>query len=227
VSIEYGGGVAVFNLKAALADGFRKSSYVGTVRLGQAVVGMAVSPDGRRLYATSEVAARLTAAGSVGTVSVISIAQAASDPTRAVLSNVSAHCGPVRVVVSADGRTVWVTARESDQLLAFSAARLVSDPAHALLAAVRVGEAPVGLALIDGDRKLVVADSNRFGAAGAQTGLTVISATAALAHRPAILGTIRAGAFPRELDLEPNGRTLLVGNFGSGQLEAVAVDQLP
>ena len=41
------------------------------------------------------------------------------------------------------------------------------DPAHALLAAVRVGEAPVGLAIIHGGRDVVVADSNRFPAAGA------------------------------------------------------------
>jgi len=57
VSIEYGGGVAVYDLRAALADHFRQSGYLGLVRLGQAVVGMAVSPDGRWLYATSEGAA--------------------------------------------------------------------------------------------------------------------------------------------------------------------------
>lgn len=41
---------------------------------------------------------------------------------------------------------VWVTARASDDVLCFAAARLVTDPSHALVAAVRVGEAPVGLA---------------------------------------------------------------------------------
>lgn len=137
-----------------------------------------------------------------------------------------AGCGPVRVVASADGKTVWVTARESDELLAFSAARLRTDPAHALRAAVRVGEAPVGLALVDHDTRVVVADSNRFGRRGDHSELTVNTA-AALAGRPAIAGSLPAGAFPREEAVARSGRTLLVGNFQSGQLEAVDTTRLP
>lgn len=162
-----------------------------------------------------------------GTLSVINVATAETDPARAVTATVAAHCSPVRVVVSRDGGTVWVTARESDQLLAFSATKLRSDPAHALLAAVRVGEAPVGLALIHHGRDAVVADSNRFRAAGAAAQLTVVNTASALAHRSALVGTIRSGLFPRELALEPDGNTLLVGNFGSHQLEAVDVGALP
>jgi DNA-binding beta-propeller fold protein YncE len=100
---------------------------------------LALSPDGRWLYSTSEIETNLAR----GTLSVINVAAAEHDPARAVMATVAAHCLPVRVVVSRDGGTVWVTARESDQLLAFSSAKLRTDPAHALLAAVRVGEAPV------------------------------------------------------------------------------------
>ena len=164
-----------------------------------------VSPDGRWLYATSELAAGAPLADFDGTLSVISLSEAERQPARAVIANVAADCSPVRVVASPDGRIVWVTARESDQLLAFSAAKLRSDTAHALLAAVRVGEAPVGLALVAGGREVVVADSNRFAAPGAHSGLTVVDAAAALAHRPAVLGTIVAGSFPREMSLEPSG----------------------
>jgi len=80
---------------------------------------------------------------------------------------------------------------------------------------------------IAGGREVVVADSNRFAAPGAHSGLTVVDAAAALAHRPAVLGTIVAGSFPREMSLEPSGRTLLVSNFRSDQLEAVAVAGSP
>ncbi len=125
------------------------------------------------------------------------------------------------MIVSGDGRTVWVTARASDELLAYSAAKLTSDPAHALLATVGVGEAPVGLALAHGGSWVVVADSNRFQASGANSSLTVVDASAALAHRPAIVGTIPAGSFPREMSLEGNNSTLLIANWASGQLEAV------
>lgn len=232
VSLEDGSQVAVYDLRAALADHLRGAGYVGSVAVGHAPVGMALSPDGRLLYVISEIAAGGQQPGggyrgTHGTLSVISVASAARDPGEAVLASVSAHCSPVRVAVSADGRTVWVTARGDNQLLAFSAARLRSDPAHALLAAVRVGEAPVGLALVGGGRAIVVGDSNRFNAPGGRATLTVVDAAAALAHRPAVIGTIAAGSFPREMSPEPDGRTLLVANYGSQQLEAVNVSALP
>jgi 6-phosphogluconolactonase (cycloisomerase 2 family) len=167
VSVEYGDDVAVYDLRAALADDFSRSSYVGAVPLGQAVVGMAVAPDGRWLYVTSELEAGARSLAQPGTLSVIDIATAEKQPAHSVVATVHAGCQPVRVAVSPAGRTVWVTARASDALLAFSASRLRSSPAHALLAAVRVGEAPVGLAVVNGGRSVVVADSNRFGAPGA------------------------------------------------------------
>jgi DNA-binding beta-propeller fold protein YncE len=122
---------------------------------------------------------------------------------------------------------VWVTARGSDALLGFSAALLRTDPAHALVARVRVGEAPVGLALVDHGTRIVVADSNRFGAAGATSSLAVVNVAAALAGEPALAGLLPAGGFPREMAPEPDGRTLLVTNYASGQIEIVNVAGLP
>ena len=144
-----------------------------------------------------------------------------------MIATVDAGCSPVRVITSADGSVVWVTARGSDRLLGFSAARLRTDPARSLIASVEVGEAPVGLALVDGGSRIVIADSNRFAASGAASSLGVVSVAAALAGRSALLGYLPAGGFPREMALEPDGRTLLVGNFNSGQLEAVDVADLP
>jgi DNA-binding beta-propeller fold protein YncE len=51
----------------------------------------------------------------------------------------------------------------------------------------------------------------------------VVDSSAALAHRPAIIGTINAQQFPRDVALEPAGTVLLVSNFGSGTLEAVHI----
>ena len=231
VSLEDSGSIAVYDLRQALADGFRAADLVGMIPLGIAPVGLAVSPDGRWLYATSEVAAGRppgsSPLGGRGTLTVIGLARAETDPAGSVVSTVEAGCSPVRVVTSAGGGVVWVTARGSDRLLGFSAARLRTDPAHALVASVAVGEAPVGLMLVDDGTRIVVADSNRFGAAGAASGLAVVSVPAALAGRPALIGYLRAGGFPREMALEPDGRTLLVGNFTSEQLEAVDVAVLP
>jgi hypothetical protein len=231
VSLEDDASIAVYNLGQALAGGFRAADLVGMIPAGLAPAGLAVSPDGRWLYATSEAAARESPGpspqGAPGTLTVINLERAETDPGGSVVSTVDAGCSPVRVITSADGSIVWVTARGSDRLLGFSAARLRTDPAHALVASVAVGEAPVGLALVDGGTRIVVADSNRFAAPGAASSLAVVSVPAALAGRPALLGYVRASGFPREMALEPGGRTLLVSNFSSEQLEAVDVADLP
>ena len=130
------------------------------------------------------------------------------------------------MITSADGSEVWVTARASDDLLCFSAARLASDPARALVAVVRVGEAPVGLAAVRGGSLIVVADSNRFDARGAIADLDVVNAAAALSGRRAVVGHIPSGLFPREMALLPNG-TLLVSDYASSQVEAVDVATIP
>jgi len=218
--------VAVFNLHRALTQGFGPADFVSMIPVGNAPVGMAISPDGRWLYVTSEVMAG-EPAGNVGTLTVVSVARAEANPSASVVATVAAGCNPVRVITSADGREVWVTARASDDLLCFSAAALRTDPGRALVAIVRVGEAPVGLMLVRNGSLVVVADSNRFGARGASSDLSVVDAAAALAGKPAVVGLISAGLFPREMALEPGGQHLLVTNFASGQLEAVSVPSIP
>jgi DNA-binding beta-propeller fold protein YncE len=159
-------------------------------------------------------------------VSVIDVQRAETNPASAVVATAAAGCGTVRVAASPDGQVVWVTARESDDLLAFSASALRTDPRHALLARVRVGEAPVGLTLLDRGRYVAVVDSDRFNLPGATASLTIVDADAALAGKPALLGTVSTGLFPREIASEQNQMTLLVSNFMSGQLEAVHVPAL-
>jgi len=219
--------VSVYDLQTALAQRFATSGYIGAVRLGKAVVGTALSPNGRWLYATSERAAGAPAANFQGTLTVISVGAAEHNPAHAVVATADAGCSPVRVLVSADGRIVWVTARASNELLAFSAAKLRSDPALALLATVRVGEAPVGLAFAAGGRDIVVADSNRVLGPLSRSDLTLVNTAQALLGRRSVIGTIAAGAFPREMSLEANGKVLLISNYDSDQLEAVQITAIP
>jgi DNA-binding beta-propeller fold protein YncE len=121
---------------------------------------------------------------------------------------------------------VWVTARASNALLAFSAARLRSDPAAALIAKVQVGQAPIGMAAVRGGSRILVANSDINAAKGAAASVGVIDTAAALNRRPALLGLIRTGALPREFAVEPDGRTALVTNSASHQLEAVNLSRL-
>lgn len=230
VSLEYADAIAVFDLRAAAGMHHADSGFRGLIPLGRGVVGTAISPDGHWLYATSEIAAGHSpqVGQDSGTLSVIDLARAESDPAHAVVATVAAGCRPVRVAVTSQGTVVWVTARGSNTLLGFSAAALRGqDPDHALVADVPVGEEPVGLALVANGRRIIVADSDRFHAPGAHAELSLVDPAAALAGRPALLGSITAGDFPREMSLEPNGRILLVTNYSSRQLEATDLSNLP
>jgi DNA-binding beta-propeller fold protein YncE len=129
----------------------------------------------------------------------------------------------VRVVASRS--TVYVTARGSDDLIEFSAASLVSNPGSAMEGQVRVGESPVGLALVDHNKRIVVADSNRFSIGGATSNLAVISTSDNGSLR--LLGFVGAGGFPRDMTVSPSGKSLIVSNFDSGDIEELDVSTLP
>jgi len=252
--------IAVFRLHQALTSGFGSGDLAGQIPTGLAPVGLAGSPDGKWLYATSELAPAVSPAQpepapagsparagpsaspptpapapasgaaapaySGGSVQVMSMARAETSPATSVMAAVLAGCNPVRVAVSASGQVLWVTARGSDAVVALSAARLRSDPRRALLGWLRVGEAPVGLALTSNGSRLIVADSNRFLTPGRSASLAVIDTAAALAGRPALLGYLPAGRFPRDISVASGGQ-VLVANFMSGQLETVQDADLP
>ena len=231
VSQEYGsdlgvtsGNIDVFKLHKPAANGSVSGTAIGYLNLGFAVVGTALSPNGKRLYALSE---RISLNTTQGSISVVNVQTLKTDPSAALVSNATAGCGPVRTIVSSNGKTVWVTARESNHLLAFDAAKLVSDPNEALLASVQVGTSPVGLTFARNESRILTADSNRFGYANATTGLSVVDVQAALAGNPAVLGRIPTGLFPREFAVSPDGDIILVADFTSKQIQAVDVATLP
>jgi serine/threonine protein kinase len=227
ITLETSNDVGVFNLQEALAHGFGSADYVGNVPLHKPTFGIAASPDGNWLYVTSiRVTSDVNNPGQ-GTLSMLSLAGAETKPRTAVVSSADAGCSPVRVITSADGKVLWVAARQSNSVLAFSAAKLRSDPAGSLLAKVAVGVNPVGMALVDGGSRLVVADSNINLVKGATPNLAVLSTKNALAGRPALLGLLKSGVLPRQVLLLPGGRTLLVTVTTSHQVRAFSVADLP
>lgn len=94
-----------------------------------------------------------------------------------------------------------------------------SDP---LLASVQVRTSPVSLIFINHGRHIITADSNRFLYANATSGLTVVDAEAALKSKQGF-PRIPTGLFPREFALSPNGKTLLVSDYGSDVVQAVNI----
>jgi DNA-binding beta-propeller fold protein YncE len=152
---------------------------------------------------------------------------AETKPSSSIVSIATAGCSPVRVVTSADGSDVWVTSRESDALLGFSADSLRTNPRHALIARVNLGASPIGLIMIENGSRMLIANSNLHSQPGASSSLAVVSTPAALAGGHGLLGIIATGLVPREFGITPDGKTLLASNEQSHQLQAIDVGSLP
>ena len=83
------------------------------------------------------------------------------------------------------------------------------------------------MALVESDAVIVITNSNRFAEPQTPQTLTLLDTKQALAGRTAILGTINVGAFPRELTLGLDGRSLFLTNYNSNTLNIIDVMKLP
>ena len=208
---------------------------------GQAIAGVTISPDGSRLYVTSEIAgAGGTAAGAGnpvlsettcvqqagskatanGLLTVIDVAKAeAGAGSAAILATVNAGCSPVRAVETADLSTLWVAARGDNRVLAFSTGMLEANAGNALLGyADTGGTSPVGLRLFDKDKLLAVANSNRFGTGTANATILSVAAPAAAS----VVQTVATGTFPREITVGSDDSTLYLTNYSSQSFQVIA-----
>jgi DNA-binding beta-propeller fold protein YncE len=219
------------------------SAIVGRLPSGRAPIAIAFSRDGRYVYTTSQDAPpwakwpiecraegrpQEPANHALGAVIVYDYRRATTRPdSSAVVATVPAGCNPVRLVLNASGEQVFVSSRAGNSLIMFDAARLVTDPANARLWSVPVGTAPVGIAITADGRRAIVTSSNRFaGTEADRQSLTVID-VARFAHGDkAILGTIPAGAFPRELRWHPDARTLILTNFASRTVQFIDMERV-
>jgi serine/threonine-protein kinase len=226
VTLQESAAMAVFNLQTALTHGFGSAAAVGKVSLSQQPVGLTFSPDTKLMYVTSMMKAKNQAEGE-GTVSVLDTALAETDPAKAVKTTADAGCDPVRAIT--DGTTVWVTSRESNALLGFSASRLLSNPQHALEAQVDVGSAPIGETFAGHGRRtrILIADSNQSGPSGVAPTVAVVDPAQALRRKPALLGYVSTGQLPRQFTIQPGGKTALVTNDLAGQVQAIDLTTLP
>ncbi len=97
------------------------------------------------------------------------------------------------MAISPTGERVFVTARNSNALLAFDTTALRTDVAHARVGQVPVGTAPVGVAVANNGKLVFVTNSNRFSSnRTARQTLTVIDAANVGAGQAAILGSVPA-----------------------------------
>lgn len=235
ISEEGAQSITVIDLEKARRDGYNRGAIVGRIPTGLAPIALTFSSDEKWLYATSEGGSpawnwpsacnnnRLPA----GAVVVIDVARARTDPPQSVVSQVPAGCDAVRDAISPNGDRLYVTSRADNRVLTFDTEKLRTDPDHSLLRATTVGPAPVPIAVIDGGRKILAGNSNRFARGNGPETLTVLDAAKIESGRDAVLGTIPTGAFPREMDISADGNTLFLTNAGWHSLQIIDLQRLP
>ena len=208
--------VTVANLAAARARPFNGDVIVGHVPQGGDPTGIALSPDGRWLYVTDEIAPAGVAftgrcieeSGSgvrypEGALVVIDVDRATHGSASAIAATAPAGCNPVRVALSPNGKVAWVAARGDNALLSFDTSRGI-----VLISKTAVGAAPVGVAVRPDGSQVWVANSNRFAKASAAS-LSKIDPT-----RKTVVNTLASGPFPRDVRFLADGKTLVVAVFG-------------
>lgn len=213
------------------------------ISVGDVVPSLTLSHDGRRVYVATELVPSIhppsiagasnplltkadciqkkgTPARGNGFITVIDaeLATEASPTREPIVARVAAGCSPVRLAESADGSSLFVTARGDNAVLQYNAAILPTDPEHSFQRAIPSGgAAPVGLRLFDHDRLIAVANSNRF--SDAPGNLAILTAT----NTPALLERLPAGLFPRNISNSTSDGELLLTNYTSRTLSLISV----
>lgn len=242
--------VSVIDFNEALTSGQSVSSVIGDIPVDHGPVGLAFSRNGRYLYVTNETALPTqpfydatacvipdggggcpgpTHEGPGGTLIVVDVDTARTDPGSSVVADISAGCSPTRVILTNDDNVAWVSARDENNLRAFSTDAIFADPAHALLSTTPVGSAPDGARPFSHNRFIAVANTNRFDTCiGAGGTVTILDFAKALngAGVAATVGSFDAGVFPRQWALSPDGELLYLTEFGSDTLAIFPVSSI-
>jgi len=232
--------VTVLDFAAARKSGFTKVPVLGRVPVDNAPTVLVMARDGEHVFLPVERVLRalhppITCASegnpggppvnASGAILVIGVAAALAAPQNAVLSRTYAGCFPVRMALSLNGRTAWVTNRLGDAVRTMDVEKILDGNKAAQIGIASTGPTPIGVAPVDDDRLVLVSNSDRWAHDRAPETLSLFAVSPARS-RLTTLGTIRVGSFPRDIAVAPDGRTVFVSNFGSNSLTLLDVKKL-
>jgi DNA-binding beta-propeller fold protein YncE len=237
--------ISIIDLQKVEAGRFGAEAVAGGFATEQWPSGIVVAPDGRHLLYTANSTAtagpslKCRPYGSVDlsepavapphAIFVADIEMALSKPESAIVGALSTRCGAAPLASSPDGRALYAISHQDGVLLAFDAQPVLQGAKAPMLAGiVPVGSFPRDVLVVDGGKKVIVANSNQVlgGVTDTET-LTVIDTAKIASGTGAVLGTIPVGADPRYLSVTADGRTLLVSNYKSRTLQLIDLDRLP
>jgi len=239
--------ISVIDLDKVRAGSFDSSVVVGGIPVQAGVRGMILSPDERYVYVAAEPPENVDwpavcktdprpnkpTPHREGAIWVLDARLAASNSKDAVLAIVPAGCFAFAFALSPDGKTLYATAPLEDALLAFDIGSAETSQKPKLIGRVPVGSTPRGIVVIDGGKKIVVANTNdfvRYPFSGpllpGEDDATVIDSSKITQGAAAVLGTIPAQAMPTSVISTADGRTLVITNMMSQTLQVVDVERL-
>lgn len=234
--------ITVIDLVKARASHFAKSSIIGTIPTGWNPFAVTLSRDEKLLYFLNESAPDWLKWPSdchpepaldvdhdhpQGAILVAEVSRAVVDPAHSVVAAAPAGCIPVRLSLSPSNRTAYVVARKDEALLAINTRAIMRHAKNAIIARVPTGPAPSDLALSSDGATAYVTNSNRWASSitDKQT-VSVIDTRRMREGRGAIVGTIATLAYPNQIRILPNGRTMVWSNVNSGNLQFVDLARL-
>ena len=156
------------------------NSVVTTITVGTYPYGVAVSPDGSRVYVTNQCA---SSSCTNGTVSVI-------DTASGLTTSIGVGTNPIGVVVSPDGSRVYVTNYGSNTVSVIDTAtdQVTGSP-------IPVGSGPVGVAVSPDGSRVFVANANSNTVSVIDTANNSLVTTIAVGSGTVGSGTYSLGAF--------------------------------
>ncbi len=170
-------------------------TVIVTVDVGNNPSGIAVSPDGTRVYLANQ--------GAIGTVSIIDTIN------NTVTATVNVGNSPWGVAVNSAGTKVYVAHQggSNDVYIIYTANNTVQTR-------VKVGSNPTGLATTPDGTKLYVTNSGRINNPG-KTVSVIDTAT------NTVTTTVSVGSFPFGVAVTPDGTKVYVTNAGSNTVSVI------
>ena len=170
-------------------------AVTATIPTGHGASGLAISPDGTRLYAADPTS---------DTVSVVNTA------AHAVAATVRTGPGPLSVAVAPDGRTAYV-AEDSDP----GAVAVIDTATAAVRRTIPVGGNPAALAVTPDGRAVYVTNDAANTVAVIDTATGAVTATTPVGEYPG------AGQYPQAVTITPDGRYAYVASPQIGQVSVI------
>jgi DNA-binding beta-propeller fold protein YncE len=195
--------ITVIDFQRARASGFKGDAVIGDVPVGGAPIALTFSSDGKWLYTTSESASPHWKWPK---------ACKPEGLPRTPEQFAALKAGAERQIAALQDQLAGALEKGAAQL------QQQIDSLRALT------NDPSGDQLVNPEGAVVVVDVGRARTDPANAVTARIPAECSAVRA---LGTIPAGAFPRELSVSADGHTLFLTNAGSSSLQVIDIDRLP